>query len=508
MNRALAAAVAAVAVTAAVATLALAGCAGGPSRGPAQALRWQPCPHQVSTVPGMRCGQLRVPLDYQRPNGRKITLALSEVPATAPPSQRQGVLLVNPGGPGAPGLSLAATVASGLPPAVAADYDIVGFDTRGVGLSEPELVCDPSFFSREQPDFVPANQAAEQPLIARAKAYAADCERKFGWLLPYMSTEDLARDMDSIRTALGQRQINYFGYSYGTYLGQVYATMFPHRLRRMVLDSIVNPDGVWWADNISQDYAFQGRMDAFFGWVAGYDSYYHLGSTQAEVTAAWDRAMTRLLAHPIDGPSGPLVGPDELSNTFLVGGYSNSYWPYLATALADYLNHGQTGPLVSLYQQAGQQSENEFAVYNAVECSDVDWPRSWTMWNTDNAKVSAAAPYETWPNAWFNASCAFWPVKGPAKPIRVGAAGLPPILMLQGTLDAATPYQGALVARRLFPSARMVVVEGGGNHGQSLASPPNTCVNGYLSRYLADGSLPERPGLVNATCPALPPPAP
>jgi pimeloyl-ACP methyl ester carboxylesterase len=503
MKRALAAATAVV-----IATLIVAGCASGPPRRAAAVLRWQACPRQVGATAGMLCGQLQVPLDYQRPNGRKIILALSEVPATAPRSRQQGVLLVNPGGPGAPGLTLAATVAAGLSPAVAADYDIVGFDPRGVGLSVPELVCDPSFFSRARPDYVPANPAGEQPLVARAKAYAADCERRFGWLLPYMTTEDVARDMDSIRAALGQRQISYFGYSYGTYLGQVYATMFPHRVRRMALDSVVNPQGAWWADNISQDYAFQGRMDALFAWIARYASDYHLGSTQAQVYAAWGKAMARLLAQPIGGSSGPLIGPDELSDTFLIGGYSNSYWPYLASALAAYLNHGQTSQLVSLYQEAGQQNENEFAVYNAVECSDVDWPRSWAMWNTDTAKVSATAPYETWANAWFNASCAFWPVKGPAKPPRVGAAGLPPILMLQGTLDAATPYWGALVARGLFPTARMVVVEGSGNHGQSLTSPPNECVNGYLDRYLADGSLPERPGLVNATCPTLPPPAP
>ena len=159
-----------------------------------------------------------------------------------------------------------------------------------------------------------------------------------------------------------------------------------------------------------------------------------------------------------------------------------------------------------MYRQVGQQNENEFAVYSAVECSDVAWPRSWARWDADTRRVYRTAPFEAWGNAWFNAACAFWPVHGPATPLHIGAAGLPPILILQGTLDAATPYQGALVARRLLPTARMVVVTGGGNHGQSLAYPPNTCVNGYLDRYLATGALPAKPGLVNATCPALPAP--
>src|SRR5208283_3798596 len=158
----------------------------------------------------------------------------------------------------------------------AAEYNIIGFDPRGVGASVPALSCEPNFFSGVRPNYIPASAAAEQVLINRAKAYAAGCEQRFGWLLPYMTTADVARDLDSIRVALRQQKINYYAFSYGTYLGQVYATMFPSRVRRMVLDSTVEPQGVWYQDNIDQDYAFEGRMQAFFGWVAKYDSSYHL----------------------------------------------------------------------------------------------------------------------------------------------------------------------------------------------------------------------------------------
>ncbi len=492
------------------ASSAAAGAAGGAGTAAAPALHWHPCPAAGDGAPDssqLRCARLQVPLDYQHPSGRKISIALSEIPATAPASQRQGVLLVNPGGPGASGLSLAASVAGILQPAVAADYAIVGFDTRGVGSSVPALTCDPSFFAKPRPNYVPASPAAEQVLIDRAKQYAADCQKRFGWLLPYMTTADFARDMDSIRVALGQRQISYLGYSYGTYLGQVYATLFPHNIRRMVLDSVVDPEGVWYEDNIMQDYGFQARMNAFFAWVAGSSVVFHLGSTRTQVAAAWARAMARLRAHPIAGPSGPLIGPDELSDTFVVGGYDNAFWPDLASGLAGYLNNGSTSELVGLYQAVGKQNENEFAVYNAVDCSDVNWPRNWAKWNTDTERVYATAPFEAWGNVWFNAACAFWPVRGPAAEPRIDGAGLPPILMLQGTLDAATPYRGALVARKLLPTARMVVVEGGGNHGQSFTSPPNPCVLRYLSRYLGNGALPSGSGLVSATCPAMPAPA-
>jgi pimeloyl-ACP methyl ester carboxylesterase len=469
-------------------------------------LKWHPCTAQGAS---MQCASLQVPLDYSHPNGRKITLALSQVPATAPVSKRQGVLLVNPGGPGGPGLSLAAFVAQGLDPAVASEYTIVGFDTRGVGASEPSLSCDASFFSRARPDYIPTSAAEELQNENRAKMYAADCEKKYGWLLPYMTTEDMARDMDSIRAAFGEQQISYFGYSYGTYLGQVYATLFPHRVRRMVLDSTVNPKGAWWSDNIAQDYAFEGRLQAFFAWIAKYDDVYHLGSTPAEVSASFYRARAALEAHPIAGPSGqPLVGADEFDDTMLIGGYNNTYWPGLAAALAAYVNDHSTSELLAQYDQEGIQSENEFAVYNAVECSDVNWPRNWATWNSETKHVYATAPFEAWDNAWFNAACAFWPVKGPSQPLQIKGAGLPGILMIQGTLDPATPYAGAQVAHSLLPSARMVVVEGSGNHGQSLSEPPNDCVNGYLNRYLATGELPQRPGAVNATCPRVPDPTP
>jgi pimeloyl-ACP methyl ester carboxylesterase len=468
-------------------------------------LNWRACGNSGSRL---RCANLRVPLNYNRPSGRTITLALSEVPATAPPSQRQGVLLVNPGGPGGSGLSLAPFVAQGLSPAVAARYDIVGFDTRGVGASKPALHCDRAFFAQERPNYIPANAAAEQALIERAKAYAADCEQKYGRVLPYMTTANIARDMDQIRAAMGRRTLSYLGYSYGTYIGQVYATLFPARVHRMVLDSVVDPTGVWYADNLAQDYAFQGRMRAFFGWAARYNRVYRLGTTAAEVSRSWYTARARLVAHPIAQPNGPSIGPDEFDDTYVVGGYDDGYWPQLAAAVASYLHAGSTAPLVSIFNQVGKQNENEFAVYNAVECTDAAWPRNWAKWDSDARKVYRTAPFEAWDNTWFNAACAFWPTRGPAKPMRIGAAGLPGILMLQGTLDAATPYAGAQNAHKQLPTARMVVVRGGGNHGQSLAFPANTCVNGYLNRYLATGALPSKPGLVNATCPALPDPTP
>jgi pimeloyl-ACP methyl ester carboxylesterase len=458
----------------------------------------------------MKCASLQVPLNYADPSGRKITIALSMVPATAPRSQQQGIMLVNPGGPGAPGRSLAQVVATTLDPKVASEYDIVGFDPRGVGGSVPALSCDPSFFNGARPNYDPTSPAEEQDLITRAKDYAAGCEQRFGWLLPYMTTVDAARDLDSIRAAFGVSQITYYAFSYGTYLGQVYATLFPSHVRRMVLDSTVDPTGVWYTDNIEQDYAFQGRMNAFFAWVAQNDATYHLGTTGAAVSEAYFKARSMVATNPVDVAGKPQIGPDELDDTYVQGGYANWLWPSLATALSEYVTSGgsSTSALVSAFEANGTQPENEFAVYNAVQCSDVDWPRTWAKWQADTLTVDKTAPFYAWGNAWFNAACAFWPVTGPTQPMKIGAAGLPGILMLQGTLDAATPYAGAQNAHKALPTARMVVVEGGGNHGQSLQLPTDSCVMNYLNAYLSTGALPTGTGLVNATCPTPPSPSP
>jgi pimeloyl-ACP methyl ester carboxylesterase len=466
-------------------------------------LHWHSCTGQIAQLGTHYCTTLSVPLNYADPGGKHISIALDMVPATAPPSQQQGVMLVNPGGPGASGLPWASALRSALSPSVARDYDIVGFDPRGTGSSVPALSCDPSFFSGPRPNYNPANAAAEQVLVNRAKTYAADCEQRFGWLLPYMTTEDVARDLDSIRAAFGVATINYYGFSWATYIGQVYATLFPGRVRRMVLDSTVDPTGVWYTDNIDQDYAFQGRIDAFYAWVARYDGTYQLGSTAAQVRAAYYQARSQLLATPADG----IVGPDELDDTFVQGGYLDTLWPGLARALSSYLNSGQAGGLIAEYRAYGATGENLFAVYNAVECADASWPRNFAYWASDTEMVYKTASFYAWGNTWFNAACAFWPVHGPAKPLQINGTGLPGILMLQGTLDPATPYAGAQNAHKLLPSARMVVVEGGGNHGQSYP-PSNSCVQGYVNAYLASGALPQGAGLVNATCPAVPDPGP
>ena len=210
---------------------------------------------------------------------------------------------------------------------------------------------------------------------------------------------------------------------------------------------------------------------------------YQLGATAAAVRRSYYAARARLIAHPVPQQSGPSIGPDELDDTFVAGGYNDGYWPELAAATAAYLHGGSTEQLVTVFNQIGKQSENEFAVYNAVECADVAWPRSWAKWNADTRKVYSTAPFEAWDNAWFNAACAFWPVHGPAKPMKIGAPGLPGILMLQGTLDAATPYAG----RPGRPPAAADSQDGGGTRRRqprAVTRVPRQYVRQWVSEQI------------------------
>ncbi|MFI5684296.1 alpha/beta hydrolase [Streptomyces sp. NPDC051636] len=478
--------------------------ASGPRPAPAAAqasgLTWKKC--GTTDYPTLQCASLKVPLDHARPSGRQITLALSRVRHTA--RTYQGPLLVNPGGPGGSGLTLAGFVASALPKAVAAQYDVIGFDPRGVGKSTPALDCEPGYFDPVRPDTVPATPAREKAGVTRAKAFAAACGRKYANVLPYIDTVSAARDVDAVRRALGAGKVSYFGYSYGTYLGAVYAKLYPERVRRLVLDSVVDPTGVWYDDNIRQDYAFNDRHRALMAWIAKYDSTYRLGTDPEKVEARW-YAMRAALAKK---PAGGKVGASELEDTFIPGGYYNGYWPYLAEAFTAYVNDKNPAPLVEAYEDFAAvdgSGDNGFSVYASVQCRDASWPRDFEQWHKDTREVYDRAPFMAWNNAWYNAPCAFWPTSSLPR-VNIANGKLPPALLFQATNDAATPYQGGVTVHHLLAGSSLVLERGGGNHGITLSG--NTCLDTYLATYLTNGEVPRAGGEADAVCQALPDPGP
>ncbi|WP_026424428.1 alpha/beta hydrolase [Actinokineospora inagensis] len=468
-------------------------------------IAWGTCASPGLQRRGAQCGFLEVPLDYAKPTGTKIKLAVSRIAAKVTPDKYQGIMLTNPGGPGGSGLTLS-VLGEYVPNGAGAAYDWIGFDPRGVGSSQPSLSCDGGYFGYNRPDYIPVTSKLEQTWLNRSKGYAAACDKAGGDLLDHVKTTDSVNDMDALRKALGQEKINYYGFSYGTYLGQVYATTYPERVRRMVLDSNVDPRAVWYQANLDQDVAFGGNIKIYFDWVAKYDSVYHLGKTEAAVEATFYREQNKFRTKP----AGGIIGPDEFTDIFLQAGYYVFGWEDIANAFSAWVNNADYSGLKSLYDASNAQgpgADNGFAMYLATQCTDVQWPTSWNKWRIDNWITFLRAPFETWGNAWFNAPCVYWAGKV-GKPVQVDGAKAPPILLVDETKDAATPYEGSLEVRSRFPKSSLIEGVGGTTHAGTLNG--DACMDNQIADYLATGTLPTRkPGRRSDTqCDPLPQPVP
>jgi pimeloyl-ACP methyl ester carboxylesterase len=477
-------------------------------------IHWGKCTDPFLQQAHASCALLSVPLNYSDPAGPKIKIAVSRIKHTSSKKNFQGVILTNPGGPGGSGLNLNVFLVAALKAehlgAAAADYDWIGFDPRGVGSSIPALTCEPNYFSPDRLPYNPTTKAILAYWKARSAKYAAACATHSpaqAALLNNMTTVDAARDLDSIRQALGQAQITYYGFSYGTYLGQVYSTLFPSHVGRLIMDSNVDPRHVWYVANLKQDVAFNRNVNIWFGWLAKYHNVYHLGRTERAVQHRWYAEKARLTKHPILGQ----VGPDEWTDIFLFAGYFEQTWTQLGAAFADWENtHSAKAAknLVALYKGSdGLGNDNGFAVYNAVQCTDVQWPLSWAKWARDNTRVNRIEPFETWGNAWFNAPCLYWPAPA-TTPTTVNGSKISSALLIDETLDAATPFEGSREVRKLFPHSVLLAEPGGTSHADSLFG--DLCVDRTIAKYLVSGKLPPRKPHArwDKTCKPLPRPVP
>ncbi|MCZ4498948.1 MAG: alpha/beta hydrolase [Marmoricola sp.] len=457
---------------------------------------WKPC----SSGSEIECSRLTVPLDYaHQANGRTVSLALTRLRATRSPYQ--GLMVTNPGGPGSSGKQ-DVVLRDDVPDGAGARYDWVGFDPRGVGTSSPALHCDASYFGADRPSFVPTSQALMHYWLKKTKGYAAACGRSSAKaLLPHMTTRDTAKDMELLRRAYQAAapaarratlaDLNFYGFSYGTYLGEVYATIFPSRVGRFVLDGVVDPDTYWYGSNLAQDVAFDQNLNAFFAWVAQRDSRYHLGTSGPSIRRGYNALVKKLVKHPA---ANGRLGPDELGDAMLGAGYGVDAWPSTAASYARLVRHGDGEQLYASYRSdnAGAANERLYAVYLAVECTDRKRP-SWAQQTKDTWRVHRTRPYLAWNNTWYNAPCLEWPAPARAA-VKVSGAALASlgtkILLVSETHDGATPYAGALHTRRLFPTASLIAGVGGRTHASSLRGVD--CVDNWIAAYLAAGTVPER----------------
>ncbi|MEU2394004.1 alpha/beta hydrolase [Streptomyces sp. NPDC007369] len=456
-------------------------------------IQWKDCPADWGLAAPIQCGWVKVPLDYAKPFGKTIDIAVDRAVSTGTKEERQGALVYNPGGPGGSGMRFPrrSTTNSPLWVNTAKAYDFVGFDPRGVGHSTPISCVDPQEFVKvPKADPVPDTEADKTAQRKLAAEYADGCKERSGEMLPHMTTPNTARDLDVIRAALGEKKLNFLGVSYGTYLGGVYATLFPTHVRRMIVDSVVDPstDSIWYEANLGQDVAFQMRWNDWQDWVAKNDAAFHLGDTRAEVEAKWQQLRAQAKAKPLGG----VAGPAELIGFFQSAPYYDSSWVPVAQAFSAWAA-GDEKPLVEAITPdmsdtvGNAASENGNAVYTAVECADAKWPTSWAKWDRDNTELHKKYPFLTWSNAWMNLPCATWKSKQ-HKPIEVGAKrGLPPVLIVQAERDAATPYKGGVELHRRLAGSRLITEKGAGSHG--VTSLVNPCINTRVDAYLLQGKV-------------------
>jgi pimeloyl-ACP methyl ester carboxylesterase len=464
------------------------GLAAAPKSGAATTLSWHDCGG------GFQCANLAVPLSYAHPNGRTISLALARFPSSSR-GQKVGSLLINPGGPGASGIQFLREVAGSFAPDVLDRFDIVSWDPRGVGQSDPvECESGPAldrFFSLPA---APATPAEVSAVVSATKAFDEGCVRRSGLaLLRNISTEDTARDLDRIRAALGDSKLTYLGFSYGTFIGAMYAHLFPTHIRAMVLDGAVDPALTTEQEDVQQAEGFETDLNDFLSWCQAGNS---CALDQAGgVQAAFQRVLGRLQEGPV--PTGHATQPSLDAGLgfygLAEGLYSTSTWPQLAEALAAVLHNNGSQLLGLANQYTGRNAngtyQNILEADTAISCLDKPSPTSLASYEADAASWARVAPTFGPSEAWGPLSCAYWPVPPVEQAGPLSASGAPPIVVVGSTNDPATPYSWAqALAGQL--SAVLVTRVGAGHTGYFFSN----CVEQVANTYLINLKVPQ-PGV-------------
>lgn len=452
-----------------------------------QKISWRDC------LEGDSCGQLTVPLDYAQPDGATIKLALLKVPAKG---KRVGSLVVNPGGPGGSGVQYAmyADYIVGKP--VRAAYDIVGFDPRGVGESEP-IVC---LNDREQDAFLagdptPDDATEEQQFAASAKGFADACKTKAGPLLAHVSTKEAARDMDVLRAALGEDKLTYLGKSYGTYLGATYAGLFPRNVGRFVLDGVVAPDLTSEELNLGQAEGFELATRAWAKYCVEQGNC-PLGSDVEAVMSGLRAFLTKVDGQPLTttgDQSIPAVTEGWASTGIAAAMYDEAKWGTLVDAMRKALAGDGSGLMSLAYSYAerepgGRYAGNLMQVIYAVNC--LDKPESSDIAEHKRLAAEAEAKAPTWGTflMWSSLPCGFWPVKTAKAPERITAEGSGPIVVVGTTRDPATPYEWSVRLHDQLSDASLVTYDGDGHTAYTRS---NACVDNAIDAYYVEGVVPK-----------------
>lgn len=452
-----------------------------------QSLDWAACDGNYE------CAELTVPKDYAKPEAGDTTIA---VVRQEPGDHPNGYLVLNPGGPGGSGIDYAEAASAVVSPAVMKAYNVVGFDPRGVGRSEPiDCLTDAELDEWIAEDGEPDSAAEQKRLLAEAEEFGLRCKENDPDLVPYLDSESVVKDLDVLRAALGEDQLNYLGFSYGTFLGALYAEEFGPQTGRMVLDGVLPPHLSEQEVGLGQAKGFE---DALRRYVADCQKQADC-PVAAPSVAAGEAKMQRFLESLDDKPL-PTDSGRKLDQALGAGAVLyHLYFPYsgdwdlLTEGLRDAFA-GDGTKLLSMYDTRlerspdGSYRTNSQEVFYAVNCLD----RSAGVAVEDLAAIAdrwaQAAPTFGRYLAWSQAVCAKWPVDAKGAPREVTGSEAGPILLVATAHDPATPQQWAQALADRMPNAHLIVWESDGHTAYTNGS---ACVDDAVDAYLVDGTLPE-----------------
>jgi pimeloyl-ACP methyl ester carboxylesterase len=463
---------------------------------PGSPIQWAPCKAAASDqnrIPGgAECGMLSVPVDYSKPDGDVAQIAMIRFKATG---QKVGSLVVNPGGPGESGVEAAASMAPTLPQSVRERFDLVGFDPRGVANSTPAAWCN----SDEDNDKLRADPTVEYTqegvdhIEKENKEFVQRCVDKMGKeFLANLGTANVAKDLEAIRTGLGDDKLTYLGYSYGTRIGALYAEAYPDKVRAMILDGAVDPNADQIEEEIRQAAAFQKAFDNYAADCASSPDC-PLGTDPSKAVDVYKSLVDPLVKHPAEtkDPRG-LSYSDAIVGTILPL-YSPSLWRHLTQALSE-IKDGRGDTMLAmadLYMGRDEKGHynNSTDVRVAVNCMDKPHITDRAKVVDEDRRTREVAPFLSYGEFTGLApldTCAFWPVPATGDQHELKVAGLPPILVVSTTNDPATPYQaGVDLAQQLGGT---LLTFDGTQH--TVVFQGNTCVDDIAARYLVDVTVP------------------
>ena len=452
-----------------------------------QTLDWSSC----GAGQGFDCTTVRAPLDWSDPS--QGDLDLSVIRHRAESGTAIGSLLTNPGGPGASGVALVRdSLSFAVGDELAADFDVIGFDPRGVGESTAVRCLDAPAMDAYLFDIPSAPRGSEEwndELEDTERTFAEACEANSGGILPYITTDASARDMDLLRGVLGDSALNYLGYSYGTFLGATYAKIFPDKVGRLVLDGAIDPSVSGLEVGTTQGVGFESALRAYMADCLATDGCPFRGTVD-EGMADLGTLLASVDRTPLPASDGRLLGADSLLTAIIAALYSQENWPYLTEALSGALegNPEVAFQLADFYhgRSGGEYDDNSTEAFTAYNCAD--YPDDTTQEQKDAASALLAEEAPTIAPYWEGGdSCAVWPYPPTGVREPIAAEGAAPILVVGTTNDPATPYEWSVSLADQLASGVLVTRVGEGHTGFNKG---NACVDEAVIAYLTDGTVP------------------